>query len=153
MGKHAKPVSEKPVHTINIAHGHEYCFNIPTIAEHQSTSLLQPKSQLSSFVPMMGPLHISLNSKEHVFLTFWPFFQLCYEYLFPNCALPVKPKTVAHQLTARTYLWSIASDSFSDIKNILPVERPPICHFAKPLGQLHATCSIHLFSNIQIKQF
>ena len=74
MGKHAKPVSEKPVHTINIPHGHEYCFNIPTTAEHQSTSLMQPKSQLSSFVPMMGPLHISLNSKEHVFLTFWPFF-------------------------------------------------------------------------------
>ena len=44
MGKHAKPVSEKPVHTINIPHGHEYCFNIPTTDEHQSTSLLQPKT-------------------------------------------------------------------------------------------------------------
>ena len=26
----------------------------------------------------MGPLHISLNSREHVFVTFWPFFEKVY---------------------------------------------------------------------------
>ena len=49
---------------------HDYCFKVP----HHSTSNEQSKSPLSSIAPMMGPLHISLNSKEHVFLTFWPFF-------------------------------------------------------------------------------
>ena len=67
LGKNAKPVSEKPVHRINIPPGHEYCFNIPTTADHQSTSLLQPKSQLSSLVPMMGLLHISLIARNMFF--------------------------------------------------------------------------------------
>ena len=92
--KKANPLSAKPIPSINIP-DHEYCFNIPhstTVAEQQTTSLLQPNSPFSYFAPMMGPLYISLNSKEHVFLTFWPFFQRCHENLFPNCKLPEKPR-------------------------------------------------------------
>ena len=36
---------------------------------------------LCSIVPTMGPLHISLNSREHVFVTFRPFFEKVYKHL------------------------------------------------------------------------
>ncbi len=55
-------------------------------------SFCKPMSPLSSVVPMIGPLHISLNSKEHVLLCFWPFFKQVYEQLFPNTNFSEKPK-------------------------------------------------------------
>ena len=47
---------------------------------------------MTSIIPTMGPLHISLNSREHVFETFKPLFKTVYTYLFPNCQLADKPK-------------------------------------------------------------
>ena len=41
---------------------------------------------------MIGPLHISNNSREHVLLSFHPFFKRIYEHLFPHRKLPEKPK-------------------------------------------------------------
>ena len=46
----------------------------------------------ASIIPTMGPLHISLNSREHIFITFRPFFKKIYSHLFPGCKLIEKPK-------------------------------------------------------------
>ena len=47
---------------------------------------------VTSLIPTMGPLHISLNSRKHVFETFKPFFKTIYGYLFSNSKLAEKPK-------------------------------------------------------------
>jgi hypothetical protein len=156
--KKANPLSAKPIPSINIP-DHEYCFNIPhstTVAEQQTTSLLQPNSPFSSFAPMMGPLHISLNSKEHVFLTFWPFFQRCHENLFPNCKLPEKPRPWRINLLLELVYggWllvrSTTLKTFSKSKDL---QYGTLSHTAQSPGQLHTTGFIHILCHIQIKQF
>lgn len=67
--------------------------------DHQSaTSTIEnciPKSNqipaITSLIPTMGPLHISLNSREDIFKTFRPFFNQVYSYLFPNSKLAKSP--------------------------------------------------------------
>jgi hypothetical protein len=54
-----------------------------------TTRVLPP---LAAAIPMIGPLHISINSREHVLLSFHPFFKRVYEHLFPHKKLPEKPK-------------------------------------------------------------
>jgi hypothetical protein len=46
-----------------------------------TTRVLPP---LAAAIPMIGPLHISINSREHVLLSFHPFFKRVYEHLFPH---------------------------------------------------------------------
>lgn len=46
----------------------------------------------TGIIPHIGPLHISLNSREHVFIVFKPFFRKVYAYLFPRSKLAEKPK-------------------------------------------------------------
>ena len=45
-----------------------------------------------SVIPTIGPLHISLNSREHVVNSFHPFFKMVYEKIFPSSKLADKPK-------------------------------------------------------------
>ena len=47
---------------------------------------------ITSLIPTMGPLHISLNSRENIFETFRPFFNQVYSYLFLNSNLAKSPK-------------------------------------------------------------
>lgn len=47
---------------------------------------------LQSAVPMIGPLHISVNSREDVMQNFHPFFKHLHENLFPKQKLAEKPK-------------------------------------------------------------
>ena len=47
----------------------------------------------------MGPLHISLNSREHIFITFKPFFKKIYSHLFPGSKLAENPKPWRINLT------------------------------------------------------
>ena len=57
---------------------------------YSTTSFLQNQS---SFLPFIGPLHISLNSRETLFLTFHPIFADLYSFLFGEKAiLANKPK-------------------------------------------------------------
>ena len=57
-------------------------------------SLLQNTSQPSilSVVPTIGPLHISLNSREHVVNSYHSFFKTVYETIFPRSKLADNPK-------------------------------------------------------------
>jgi hypothetical protein len=75
---------------------HTYMYSHNVVQKQTASQLLhslrRPMSPVSSVVPMIGPLHISLNSKEHVILCFWPFFKQVYEQLFPNTNFPEKPK-------------------------------------------------------------
>ena len=73
---------------------HMYTYNIKTAENNpQATITDAPMSNnkyfpLKSVVPLIGPLHISLNSREHVMETFHPFFKSIYEKLFPNSKFP-----------------------------------------------------------------
>jgi hypothetical protein len=104
----------------------------------------------------MGPLHISLNSTEHVFLTFWPFFQRCHENLFPNCKLPEKPRPWRINLLLELVYggWllvrSTTLKTFSKSKDL---QYGTLSHTAQSPGQLHTTGFIHILCHIQIKQF
>lgn len=77
---------------------HMYTYNIKTTENRPCTTItdasmsMNKYSPLKSIVPLIGPLHVSLNSREHVMETFHPFFKLIYEKLFPNSKFPMKPK-------------------------------------------------------------
>ena len=45
-----------------------------------------------SIVPTIGPLHISLNSREHIVNSFHPFFKSVYQAIFPSSKLADRPK-------------------------------------------------------------
>ena len=50
-------------------------------------------SKITNLVPFLGPLHLSLNTRESVFLVFWPFFDLLYRKVFgKKKKLANKPK-------------------------------------------------------------
>ncbi|PFX18854.1 hypothetical protein AWC38_SpisGene16764 [Stylophora pistillata] len=59
-----------------------------------NNSLPQETSQPSilSIVPTIGPLHISLNSREHIVNSYHPFFKKIYETIFPRSKLADNPK-------------------------------------------------------------
>ena len=49
---------------------------------------MSQQPSILSIVPTIGPLHISLNSREHIVNSFHPFFKS----VFPNSKLTDKPK-------------------------------------------------------------
>ena len=73
-----------------------YSFPLPTsTAENPlDKSLLLNTFQPSilSVVPTIGPLHISLNSREHVVNSYHSFFKTVYETIFPRSKLADNPK-------------------------------------------------------------
>ena len=60
----------------------------------------------------MGPLHISLNSRENIFETFRPFFNQVYSYLFLNSNLAKSPKPWRINLLLETVYggWTLIRD-------------------------------------------
>ena len=50
------------------------------------------QSSVLSLVPTIGPLHISLNSKEHIVHSYHPFFKTVYETIFPRSKMADNPK-------------------------------------------------------------
>ena len=59
-----------------------------------NNSLPQATSQSSilSILPTIGPLHISLNSREHIVQSYHLFFKASYETIFPRRKLADNPK-------------------------------------------------------------
>ena len=53
---------------------------------------MSQQPSILSTVPTLGPLHISLNSREHIVNSFHPFFKSVYQSIFPNSKLADKPK-------------------------------------------------------------
>ena len=62
-----------------------YAWNLTHDNMSQQPSIL-------SIAPTIGPLHISLNSREHIVNSFHPFFKSVYQSIFPNSKLADKPK-------------------------------------------------------------
>eukprot|EP00112_Aurelia_sp_Birch-Aquarium-sp1_P010839 Seg23.11 transcript_id=Seg23.11/GoldUCD/mRNA.D3Y31 product="hypothetical protein" protein_id=Seg23.11/GoldUCD/D3Y31 len=70
---------------------HEYARNF----NHDSATIADNSmftKPLQSAVPMIGPLHISLNAREDVMVNFHSFFKYMYENIFPHSKLAEKPK-------------------------------------------------------------
>ena len=50
-------------------------------------------NEITHLLPILGPLHLSLNTRESVFLVFWGFFDIMYKRVFGiKKKLVVKPK-------------------------------------------------------------
>ncbi|KAL9975508.1 hypothetical protein ACROYT_G012677 [Oculina patagonica] len=64
--------------------------NNPTEDSLPTNTTSQPS--ILSIVPTIGPLHISLNSREHIVNCYHPFFKTVYETIFPRSKLADKPK-------------------------------------------------------------
>ena len=75
----------------------------PTVQSHQATTQDQPTTDdqqslesrnplpLLSIIPVLGSLHISLNSQENVLTMYHPFMKFLYEQIFPHSKLADKP--------------------------------------------------------------
>jgi hypothetical protein len=47
---------------------------------HNKSSAIQPS--IASFIPLLGPLHVSLNTREHVMKVYYTFFEKLFHYVF-----------------------------------------------------------------------
>ena len=110
--------------SLNNLDDHSYSmFKAGNTLDNLSTTA-QVNKPSSAVIPTMGPLHISLNSREHVFCSFYPFFKNIYEHLFPRCKLAEKPKpwriTMLLEVVygAWTLIRNSAQDIFASSKNI-----------------------------------
>ncbi|GES79070.1 hypothetical protein GLOIN_2v1783033 [Rhizophagus clarus] len=62
-------------------------------ASRASGSQSTISQEIESFVPMLGPLHLSLNSREHVMIIYHSFFEQMFYFVFgKNKKLAKKPK-------------------------------------------------------------
>ncbi|XP_028410469.1 uncharacterized protein LOC114533084 [Dendronephthya gigantea] len=69
-----------------------HCQEPTDYQEHESSTSTVEIPAITSLIPTMGPLHISLNSREDIFESFKPFFNQVYNHLFPNSKMPKSPK-------------------------------------------------------------
>ena len=59
----------------------------------RASGLSSTIQDIESFIPMLGPLHISLNSREHVMVIYHSFFEQIFHFVFgKNKKLAKKPK-------------------------------------------------------------
>ena len=65
-----------------------------------------PKEVLS-LVPILGPLHVLLNTRESCFLTFHPFFNELYKEVFRKKKFSSKTKTLAYQPFTLFSTWKL----------------------------------------------
>ena len=89
--------SDAPLQQDNILPDHSsYSFPMTsgTTDNLLNNSLPQTTSQSSilSLVPTIGPLHISLNSREHIVHSYHSFFKAVYETILPKSRLADNPK-------------------------------------------------------------
>jgi hypothetical protein len=83
-----------------------------------------------SFLPMMGPLHISLNSRELIFLQYRPFFSAMYRYIFgERKPLAQKPKPWRINL-----LLEISRSAWQEISPEVEAKFGSLCKDAKYLA-------------------
>ena len=75
-------------------------------------------NKVLSFLPMMGPLHISLNSRELIFLQYQPFFSGMYSYIFgARKKLAQKPKPWRINL-----LLELSHSAWQEISKIIEIK-------------------------------
>ncbi len=72
-------------------HFHSYCSSFDSELSEKDSLNKDFDNCMQSAVPLIGPLHISLNSREDVMQNYHPFFKYMYELLFPKQKLADKP--------------------------------------------------------------
>ena len=87
-------------------------------------------SAILSFLPIIGPLHISLNSRELIFLQYRPFFSAMYKYIFgERKPLAQKPKPWRINL-----LLEISRSAWQEISKDVEAKFGPLCKDAEYLA-------------------
>ena len=82
---------------------------------HKSNSQYSIPNEINSFIPILGPLHVSLNSREHVILIYYPFFEKLFHFVFgQRKILAKKPKPWRINL-----LLDLAYNGWNKIRNIV----------------------------------
>ena len=74
-----------------VTSGHGTLINPPTQLTEKLHNVMTIQPPILSTVPTIGPLHISLNSREIIVGSFHPFFKVIYETIFPRCKFPESP--------------------------------------------------------------
>ena len=79
---------------MSASHNHSaYSYPSTTASGYKSfPKNLTSQPSLLSIIPTIGPLHISLNSREHVINSFHPFFKTIHESIFPKSKFADNPK-------------------------------------------------------------
>ena len=75
-----------------VTSGHGTLINPPTQLTEKLHNVMTIQPPILSTVPTIGPLHISLNSREIIVGSFHPFFKVIYETIFPRCKFPESPQ-------------------------------------------------------------
>ena len=92
---------------------------------HGSSSKITDK--VLSFLPIIGPLHISLNSRELIFLQYQPFFSAMYKYVFgERKPLAQKPKPWRINL-----LLELSRSAWQEIAAIVEMKFGHVCKDAE----------------------
>ena len=106
-----KNIPESPV--LSFDHG-KYTFYIPS---SKNTGTTTPwKKEIDSIIPLIGPLHISLNAREDICEIYHPLIKYIYEQIFPKCQLANKPKPWRVSLILEIIYggWTIIRDTVVD---------------------------------------
>jgi hypothetical protein len=90
---------------------------------HKRDSQYSIPPEINSFVPILGPLHVSLNSREQVLIVYNTFFQKLFHFVFgKNKVLAKKPKPWRINL-----LLDLAYSGWCKIRNIIITKFGCIC--------------------------
>ena len=112
--------------------------------DNSSINNTSQQPSLLSIIPTIGPLHISLNSRENIVHSFHPFFKSIYERIFPKSKLAANPKPWRISLILEivyggwTLIRQTVINKFSKCKNL------EYGHTLQPAGQLHTPGVIYL---------
>lgn len=85
-GKLRQP--ENPLMNTRTCDHHDYSLRMPL----SDSTFTTWKKEMDSIVPLIGPLHISLNAREDICELYHPLIKYIYKRLFPGCVLAGKPK-------------------------------------------------------------
>ncbi len=105
---------------------------------HKTDSQYSIPAGINSFIPILGPLHVSLNSREHVLIIYYTFFQKLFHSVFgKRKVLAKKPKPWRINL-----LLDLAYNGWCKIRNII------ITKFGNTCKDIEYCMIIDLLDNI-----
>ena len=120
---------------------HRLAFNQPL-----PSKITSPVPPMASVVPVIGPLHISINSEEHVLLSFHPFFENIYQNLFKRSKFPKKQKPCISLLIEVIYGGGGGGPSLGLLqkRHLNNAKTFTIWHTSKSPGQPHSSSPINI---------
>lgn len=90
---------------------------------HKADSQYSIPAEINSFIPILGPLHVSLNSREHVLIIYYTFFQKLFHTVFgKKKVLAKKPKPWRINL-----LLDLTYNGWCKIRDTILIKFGPTC--------------------------